>query len=261
MTPNLASKAVIACIHLEPTPGSVGYAGCVDAIYEHAISEAGIFLRCGVDALIVENFRDRPFYPDQVPAETVAIMAGVTREIVKRADVPVGVAVLRNDASAALAVAVATGASFIRVNVHVGAVLSEQGMLTGRSHDTLRRRRDLRSNVAIFADAGVKHSRPFAYKNLETEVRDLASLSDGVIISGEITGIATSPADLIAARRATKGPIIVGSGVTPENLSAIYDLADGFIIGSYFKVDGVATNPVDETRVKVFIDEVLSLRR
>ncbi|MET9301315.1 BtpA/SgcQ family protein [Micromonospora aurantiaca] len=256
----LADKAVIACVHLLPTPGSPNYGGGIEQLYESAIGEAEAFLNNGVDALIVENFRDGPFYPGPVPPATVATVAGVTREIVRMASVPVGVAVLRNDAAAALSIAVATNASFIRVNVHIGAVLSAQGILTGSSHETLRLRRALNSNVAVFADAGVKHSQPFAYPDLATEVRDLSSVSDGVIISGELTGIETSPSDLLAARRATKATILAGSGVTAENLPDVFDAADGFIVGSYFKADGLASNPIDEARVKEFMERVAVLR-
>jgi membrane complex biogenesis BtpA family protein len=253
-------KAVVACVHLLPTPGSPRYGADVERIYEAALGEVEVFLRHGVDALIVENFRDGPFHPGPVPAETVALIAGVTREVVRRATVPVGVAVLRNDAAAALAIATATGASFIRVNVHLGAVLAAQGILTGTGHETLRRRRELGSDVAIFADARVKHSHPFAYPDLAAEVRDLAGCSDGVIVSGDLTGIETSPDDLLTARRATDSTILVGSGVTPENLPGIFDAADGFIVGSYFKVDGVASNPIDETRVEALMKSVESLR-
>ncbi|MGW4981889.1 BtpA/SgcQ family protein [Streptomyces mirabilis] len=257
----LPEKAVIACVHLPPTPGSPRYGGRIDHIYESAISDAEIFLRHGVDALIVENFRDAPFHPGTVPAETTATVAGVTREIVRMSDVPTGVAVLRNDASAALAIATATGADFIRVNVHIGAVLSEQGILAGNAHETLRLRRALESDVAIFADARVKHSQPFVYGDLATEVRDLSQRADGIIVSGELTGVETSPEDLLTARAATVGPLLVGSGVTPENLAAVFAPADGFIVGSYFKVDGVPGNPVDESRVSALMDRVRSLRR
>ncbi|WP_371640710.1 BtpA/SgcQ family protein [Streptomyces virginiae] len=256
----LPDKAVIACVHLRPTPGSPLYDGDVENIYQTALREAEVFLRHGVDALIVENFRDQPFYPGTVPPETVATIAGVTREVVRMADVPVGVAVLRNDATAALAIAAATGASFIRVNVHVGAVLSEQGVVVGNSHETLRLRRTLQSDVAILADARVKHSQPFAYQDLATEVRDLSKRSDGIIVSGELTGIQTKSGDLVTARQASRSMILVGSGVTPENLPEIYEEADGFIVGSYFKVDGIAGNPVDETRVKSLMDSVRLLR-
>lgn len=257
----LPEKAVIACVHLPPTPGSPRYGGRIDHIYESALSDAEIFLRHGVDALIVENFRDAPFHPQSVPVETTAILAGVTREIVLMSSVPTGVAVLRNDASAALAIATATGAAFIRVNVHIGAVLSEQGILTGNAHDTLRQRRALESDVAIFADARVKHSQPFVYSDLATEVRDLSQRADGIIVSGDLTGVETRPEDLLTARAATADPLLVGSGVTPENLPAVFASADGFIVGSYFKVDGVPANPVDESRVSALMDRVRSLRQ
>ncbi|HET6356860.1 BtpA/SgcQ family protein [Streptomyces sp.] len=256
----LPDKAVIACVHLPPTPGSPRYGGKIDHIYESALCEAEIFLRHGVDALIVENFRDAPFHPQAVPTETTATIAGVTREVVRMSTVPTGVAVLRNDAPAALAIATATGADFIRVNVHIGAVLSEQGLLTGNSHETLRLRRALESHVAILADARVKHSQPLVYPDLATEVRDLSQRADGIIVSGELTGVETSPADLLTARKATRGPLLVGSGVTPENLPSVYANADGFIVGSYFKVDGVPGNPVDESRVAALMDCVRSLR-
>ncbi|MEV0195766.1 BtpA/SgcQ family protein [Nonomuraea sp. NPDC050691] len=261
MPVTLPDKAVIACVHLLPTPGSPGYDGELEQIYETAVREAEIFLRHGVDALIVENARDLPFHPQSVPVETAATIAGVTREIVRMSDVPVGVAVLRNDASAALAVAACTGASFIRVNVHIGAVFSAQGVLAGNSHETLRLREALRCDVAVFADAGVKHSQPFAYPDLATEVRDLSGLADGVIVSGELTGLGTSEGDLVTARRATGLPLLVGSGVTLDNLETMYDRADGFIVGSHFKVDGVAGNPVDEGRVEVLMKTVDSMRR
>ncbi|MGQ4487848.1 BtpA/SgcQ family protein [Streptomyces sp. SAS_281] len=256
----LPDKAVIACVHLPPTPGAPGYGGSVDHIYESALADAAVFLRHGVDALIVENFRDAPFYPQTVPPETVATIAGVTREVVRMSSVPTGVAVLRNDASAALAIATATGAAFIRVNVHVGAVLSEQGVVTGNSHETLRLRRALGSDVAILADARVKHSQPWAYPSLATEVRDLSPRADGIVVSGELTGLETSPEDLLTARKASSGPLYVGSGTTPENLPTVYPHADGFIVGSYFKVDGVPGNQVDESRVATFMAEVRTLR-
>ncbi|MER6673375.1 BtpA/SgcQ family protein [Streptomyces sp. NPDC000983] len=257
---NLPDKAVIACVHLPATPGSPRYGGKIDHLYESALRDAEIFLRHGVDALIVENFRDAPFHPGAVPPETVATIAGVTREVVRTSSVPTGVAVLRNDASAALAIATATGADFIRVNVHVGAVLSEQGMVTGNSHETLRLRRALESDVAILADARVKHSRPFAYPDLATEVRDLSLRADGIIVSGELTGLETRPEDLRTARAVSRSPLFVGSGVTPENLPAVDSHADGFIVGSYFKTDGEPANPVDESRVATFMDAVRARR-
>ena len=73
---DFAKKPVIACVHLLPTPGSPQYDGNIDQIYERALAEAKIFSDCGVDALIVENFRDGPFFPGHVPVETSATLAG-----------------------------------------------------------------------------------------------------------------------------------------------------------------------------------------
>lgn len=257
---DFARKPVVACVHLLPTLGSHRYDGNVERIYDTAIAEARLLIENGVDALIVENFRDGPFYPDHVPAETVATLAGITREIVRLSSVPVGVAVLRNDAEAAMAIAAATNACFIRVNVHVGAVLAAQGPLHGKSYQTLRLRHALRADVQVWADAGVKHSRPWAYETLADEVHDLSSCAEAIIVSGALTGIETTPADLVAARHATQRPLLIGSGATPDNLHRVFDLADGFIVGSTFKRGGVPTNEIDPQRVMAFMDSVRALR-
>ena len=248
-------RPLIACIHLQPLPGAPRYQGRVEAVYETAAREARLFEQCGVDGLIVENFRDVPFYPDRLPAETVASMAVATRTVVEAVSILVGVNALRNDAPASLGIAAAAGATFIRVNVHIGAAVSDQGILQGRAHETLRRRAQLRSEVLIFADADVKHAAPLGARTLADEVSDLSerALADAIIISGTGTGARTSTSDLQTARRHTSLPILVGSGATPGNLAQLSPLADGFIVGSTFKKDGRADNPVDEGRVVEFV--------
>ena len=259
-----APKPLIACIHLLPLPGSPRYAGTMRAVYDTALAEAAIFVRYAVDGLIVENFRDVPFYPHHLPAETLAALAAVTREIVKAVQVPVGVNALRNDAQAAMAIATATEADFMRINVHMGAVVADQGLIEGTSHSTLRLRTALRSHVLIFADAGVKHATPLvAARGLATETRDLTErgLVDAIIVSGEYTGEATRPEDIDLVRQHTTLPVLVGSGVTPDNLPHMYAKVDGLIVGSYFKQDGRADNLVEEARVKVFTEALQALKR
>jgi uncharacterized protein len=259
-TLDFSRKPVIACVHLLSTPGAPAYEGNVEQIYDEAVSEARAFVRHGVDGLIIENFRDGPFFPDAVPAETIATIASVAREVIRAVPVPVGIAVLRNDAEAAMAVAAATNASFVRVNVHIGAVLAEQGIVVGMSHKTLRLREALKCRAAIFADAGVKHSRPLTYPDLAPEIRDLAPRADAIIISGSRTGEETAEADLDVARAGTKKPLLIGSGVTPANLPVFHSRADGFIVGSFFKEHGLASNRVDERRVRAFMDTARSMR-
>lgn len=258
-----SKKPLIACIHLLPLPGSPLYSGSMTAIYDQALHETAIFKKYNVDGLIVENFRDKPFYPGRVPAETVAALSAVTREIVKQANMPVGINVLRNDADSAIGVAVAAEAQFIRVNVHMGAVVSDQGIIQGSSYHTLRLRAALRSNVLIFGDVGVKHAAPLLDRGLAAETRDLAErgLVDAIIVSGDRTGAETSVEDIELVRRNTTLPLLIGSGATPENLGKVSAKADGLIVGSCFKKDGNADNFVDEARVKAFMETLAKLKR
>lgn len=247
-------KPLIACIHLLALPGAPLYDGDLERIYDRALAETEIFARHGVDALIVENFRDVPFYPDRAPSETVAAMAAVCREIRRKTDIPLGINVLRNDADAALSIATAIGADFIRVNVHNAAVLTDQGIVQGRAYDTLRKRNHLKSKVLIFADVSVKHAAPIAPLGIDIETRDLSerSLADALIVSGTGTGAATSLKDLQLVKDNTSLPVVIGSGTQPSNIRPLHALADGFIVGSYFKKDGKADNEVEASRVKDF---------
>jgi membrane complex biogenesis BtpA family protein len=258
---DFSEKPVVAVVHLLPLPGAPLYDGDMNRVYESALADARTFERHGADAVLVENARDAPFYPDELPPETVAALAGVAREVVRAVRVPVGVAALRNDAEAALSVATAVGASFVRVNVHVGAVLAEQGILQGKSHKTLRLRAALKSAVHIWADARVKHSVPFAYEDLGQEVRDVSLRADAVIVSGANTGVEADVAELRLAKRESSKPVVIGSGVTAANLHKFFRDADAFIVGSCFKEGGKAANAVDERRVAAFMDAVASMRR
>jgi uncharacterized protein len=255
-------KPLIACIHLMPLPGAPRYAGTMREVYDTALAEAAIFAQYPIDGLIVENFRDVPFYPHALPAESIAALAAVTREVVRVAQVPVGVNALRNDAQAAIAIATATEADFIRVNIHMGTVVSDQGLIEGASHATLRLRAALHSPVLIFADASVKHATPLADRGLATEARDLTErgLADAIIVSGDYTGAPTRLDDIAIVRQHTTLPILIGSGATPDNLPHIYAQVDGLIVGSYFKKAGKAENLVEEARVKRFTDTLRALR-
>lgn len=254
---------VIACIHLEPLPGSPRYQGQMQQVIETALAEVAIFKQQAVDALIVENFRDAPFYPEVVPAETVAAMAVVIREVVSASGLPVGVNVLRNDARAAVAIAVASGAHFIRVNVHLGAVVADQGIIQGKAHETLRLRSQLHSDCLIFADVGVKHAAPLVQRGLAAEAHELAERGkvDALIVSGEFTGAATSTEDLTTVKKVTELPVLVGSGTTPQTLPGLFAHSDGLIVGSTFKQGSFAENPVESERVASFMQQLRALRQ
>ncbi|NOX46093.1 MAG: BtpA/SgcQ family protein [Chlorobi bacterium] len=251
-------KPIIACIHLMPLPGAPLYEGEMVNVFETALQEVAIFKKYNVDGLIVENFRDMPFYPEKLPPETIAAMTAVIREIRNVFPGPIGVNALRNDAQSAMAIAVATQTQFIRVNIHTGSAVTDQGLIHGKAHETLRLRANLKSDVLVFADVDVKHASPLGKRGLEAETRDLSDrgLANAIIVSGEGTGRPTRSADIEKVRQNTNLPILLGSGVNPDNIKTLSETADGFIVGSYFKKEGKAMNTVDEARVKGFMGKL-----
>lgn len=246
-------KAVIGMVHLRALPGSPRWAGSMDEVTRAALDDARALADGGADALLVENYGDVPFAAGRVDAATVAGMAVVIAELRKAVPPPIGVNVLKTDALSALAVAAATGARFIRVNVHVGAVVADQGLLQSNAHDTLRYRRLLGADVKILADVQAKHGVPLAPVLIEQEARDCVSrgLADGLVVSGAATGEPTPMGDVKRVRGAvTDVPLLVGSGVTAETVAELLSMADGVIVGTAVKRDGRLANPVDPERVR-----------
>ena len=216
--------------------------------------------RRGVDGIILENFGSAPFPTggpgDRTPPHQVAIMGALAARIVREygAEVRVGVNCLRNDALAAIGIAAAAGADFVRVNVHAGAMLTDQGVIQGEAHRTLRYRMSVDAQrVAILADVLVKHAQPLAAQPMEDAVRECTerALADGVIVSGSGTGEPVDPDALALARRACDGhPLLIGSGLTPRSAPQLAPLADGAIVGTWLKQGGDVRAPVDGERVR-----------
>ena len=245
---------LLGMVHLKPLPGSPHYDGRLDACLDAALTDATALAEGGADGVIVENFHDVPFRRGRVDAVTVAAMTRICAELRDRLECPIGVNVLRNDAEAALAVAVAAGAEFIRINVHMGVMATDQGIIEGRADETLRLRRLMAAeHVRIFADVLVKHAQPLASLTIEQAVDDLVrrGLADAVIVSGPSTGRETAPRDVELAVQAARGvPVYVGSGVTYENVERVLPPAAGVIVGTSLKRDGSARNPIDPARVR-----------
>jgi membrane complex biogenesis BtpA family protein len=245
---------LIGMVHVAPLPGSPRWDGSMQRVIAAAVADARALIEGGMDALLIENHGDAPFTPGRVQAATVAALAVVAREV--RAAVPdatLGINVLKNDARAALAVACAVGAHFIRVNVHAGAVVADQGLVQTDAYHTLRDRRLLGADVRIFADVGGKHASPLTPVDLEQHARDLRhrGLADGLVVSGPATGAATSLADVKRVRSAVPDvPILVGSGATPDTAAELLSIADGLIVGTAIKRNGDVASPVDPERVR-----------
>ena len=245
---------LIGMVHVAPLPGSPRWDGSMERVIAAAVADARALIEGGMDALLIENHGDAPFTPGRVEPATVAGLAVVAREV--RSALPgatLGINVLKNDARSALAIACAVGARFIRVNVHAGAVVADQGLVQADAYQTLRDRRLLGADIKIFADVGGKHATPLAPVDLEQHARDLRhrGLADGLVVSGPATGAATSVADIKRVRGAVPGvPILVGSGATPDTAAELLSIADGLIVGTALKRHGDVASPVEPERVR-----------
>ena len=257
---------VIGVVHCPAFPGSPRYDGrSPAALYEAVVADAERYARGGVDGLIVENHGDIPFLrPQDLGVETAAFLAVATERVLAATGLPTGVNILANAPFHALAVARASGADFVRVNQWTNAYVANEGLLDGDAARALRYRKQLGAEgVAIFADAHVKHGahaltadRPLAELARDLEFFD----ADVAIATGHRTGDAVDPAELEDIAGAVSLPVVVGSGVTRENVASLHPHASAVIIGSSLKVGGQWQNPVAEDRVRSFMEEVIRIR-
>jgi len=251
-TQRFAPRAVFGMVHLLPLPGAPLFGGSIDEVIDAAMRDALAIRDGGCDGLVIENFGDKPFFRGRVPAETVAAMTRVIGDVLREVKLPAGVNVLRNDALAALAVAAAVGAAFIRVNIHTGAMLTDQGIIEGEAAETLRLRARLAPDVMIFADHLVKHAVPIAPYDAVQSAKDLRlrGLADALIVTGAETGAAPDASRLAMLDDAVgDAPLLIGSGFSEENAS-MFARADGAIVGTAMKVDADVAHPIDVRRVE-----------
>jgi len=249
---DLHPKLFIGVVHLPALPGAPGWHGDMDRVINHAVADAVALNRGGAHALFIENFGDAPFTKGSVGPETIAGMCAVGRALRDHVKLPIGFNVLRNDAKAALALCAACDGSFIRVNVHTGAMVTDQGLIEGDAYATVRYRRQVAPLVQIFADVHVKHASLLGNPDIETSAKDTVErgMADGLIISGRGTGQATELAPLERVRNTLpKARLMVGSGVTRDNVREYLQFADGIIVGTSLKFGGRVQNHVDARRV------------
>ena len=258
MTSPTPTPRLVGVIHLAPLPESPRYQGDLAAVVASAARDAEALAAAGFDGIIVENFGDAPFIPGAVAPITVAAMTACA--IAVRAAAPrvaLGINVLRNDAEAALAIAVASSADLIRINVHTGARVTDQGLIEGRAHLTARQRRALGAGrVLFFCDVDVKHSAALAPRPIGEEAHDLTTrgLADAVLVTGSGTGRGVAVHDLeavLAEIGAT--PVLVASGVTLATLADVRR-AHGVIVGTCLRASGRAGDPVDATLARRFVE-------
>jgi membrane complex biogenesis BtpA family protein len=253
-----SNRPIVGMIHLLALPEAPGYQNSLDAIYERALREAAALEDAGVDALIVENFGDEPYLIGELSPVQLALMAAVTRDIIRTVSLPVGVNCQFNAWQSEVAVAHACKADFIRVEVFVDTVVMAQGQVLPCSAQILRYRHQLdANNISLWADIQTKYTRTLLPQSIEQSALDAqAAGADVLIVTGAATGQST-PLDIVAqVKKVAHIPVVVGSGTTAANASQVLRVADGAIVGSALKVDGKAENEVSAEATRKFMDVV-----
>lgn len=252
-------------VHVHALPGTPYNQWSLGDIAVVAVQEAVALARAGFDAVMLENMHDRPYCLREVGPEIVAGMTAVGRAVRGAVTCPLGIQVLAGANRAALAVAQACGAAFIRAEGFVFSHVADEGLMgEADAAGLLRYRRAIGADaIAILADIKKKHSAHAITADVDiAETAKAAEFfgADGVIVTGSATGHATRVEDVQAVAEAVKLPVLVGSGATPANLRGLWPHADGFIVGSNLKVDGLWSNPLDEARVNTFVSAARGLR-
>lgn len=229
-----------------------------------ALRDAKALKDGGADGLLIENYGDSPFKPAPTDPEIVASMTVIGRDISKEIDLPMGVNVLRNGALAALAIAHAIRARFIRVNVLTESLVTDQGIINGCAHDLMRYRRQLgATDVQVYADVRVKHAAPLVSRPVEETARDTAyrANADALIVSGPHTGAEPDREYLRRVKESVPDrPVLIGSGLTIRNAIRLLREADGAIVGTSLKQNGIVEGPIDEMRVRELVRAMERLR-
>ena len=259
-------KPIIGVLHLKPLPGSPYYKGeSLDEAIEFAVKDAIAFEEGGVDSLIIENGWDLPFpKPEDIGPETVAGMTAITQEVKRETDLPLGINCLANAAIPSLAIAKATGCKFVRVNQWVNAYIANEGFIEGAAAKALRYRSKIKADeIKVFTDVHVKHGSHsiIADRSVPEQTRDAIWFDSDVLIgSGNRTGDPTPLDEIDKIKSNTELPVIVGSGLNKEIAYETLKLADGAIVASSLKENGLWWKPVSKKRVEELMEEVERLR-
>lgn len=262
MTKNdfINSKLVIGMIHLDALPGTPKFEGKTDKIIAKAVAEAKTYENAGLKCIMIENMHDVPYLNNSAGPEITATMAIIAYEIKRTTNLVVGIQVLASANKEAIAIAHSANLDFIRVEGFVFAHVADEGITESNAGNILRYRKQIGADsILVFTDIKKKHSSHSITSDVSIVDTAKAAeffLSDGIIVTGSSTGAEADISELLEVKESSKLPVIIGSGVTAKNIHKYYNLADAFIIGSYFKKNGDWQNGIDEKRVRSFLAEL-----
>jgi membrane complex biogenesis BtpA family protein len=257
------TKSIIGMVHLPALPGtplydeSTGMTGIRDWVKR----DLDALQSGGIDAVMFCNENDRPYNLDADFA-SVAAITDVVASYRDELSVPFGVNVLW-DPNATLAVAAATGAAFCR-EIFTGAFAGDFGLWVRSAGDAWRYRRQIGAqNVKMIFNINAEFAAPIAPRPIADVARSVvfSSTPDAICVSGPITSEAADASALAEVTSAISGsgvPVLVNTGFKVANAAELLAFADGAIVGSSLKVDGITWNPVEQARVKALMTEVRS---
>ena len=264
MTGQLRSKPVIGVIHVGALPGTPRSSQTVSEIITSARNEARLYREGGVDGVIIENMHDVPYLRAEVGPEIVAAMTAVATEVKAECELPVGVQLLAGANIEAMAVAHAAGLDFIRAEGYAYAHVADEGLIQASAAKLLRYRKMIgATRVQVWADVKKKHAAHAITADVSLgETAETVEFmgADCVIITGSATGKPPALADVHEAKSHCHLPVFLGSGITEHNIGEFYGDADGFIVGSAFKFDGLWSNTIDPARLLSFMGAIQRLR-
>jgi len=253
-------KMIIGMVHAQALPGTPNNKYSISEIISQAVQEAKLYVQFGLDAIILENMHDVPYLNKEVGPEIIASMTTIAAEVNKNISIPCGVQILAGANKEALAAAHATGCEFIRVEGFVYSHIADEGLMHACAGELIRYRKAIGAeNIAVFADIKKKHSSHSITADLDmTDFAEACKffLADGIILTGKSTSQETDVNELKKVRETSDLPILIGSGITLDNIVKYWKLANGFIVGSHFKEEGNWQNSVSADRVQTFMNYV-----
>ena len=258
-------KALVGMVHVGALPGTPLASQPMTVIIDQAVAEARLLADAGFDGIMIENMHDRPYLRQAVGPEIVSAMTAILDAVRSVVTEPLGVQILAGANREALAVAAAGGASFIRAENFVFAHVADEGLMPeADAGPLLRYRREIGAeHIRVFADVKKKHSSHAITADLDIARAAQAAAffgADAVVVTGPVTGEAASVEDVREVAAAVEVPVAIGSGITPDNLPALWGLADVFIVGSFLKLEGQWHRPLDPDRVNALLRVVARLR-
>ena len=261
----LPHKFLAAMVAVLPLPGSPLYDGDDQRVFDQALADLEIYKKAGVDSILLENDHDLPYIQPPLDERAVALMTAISKEVRRRFNGPIGIQMLEAANITSLEIAAGADLDYIRVEAFVFAHVGGSGIINGSAGKILRRRKELKAeHIKVFADVKKKHGSHSLTIDLDIKDEIMQAeffLADGVIVTSQFTGLHPDKNDLIKAKNATRLPVLIGSGMNVNNIADYLPLADGFIVGSYFRKDGKFLEQLEPGRLTRFMELFVSIRK